>query len=237
MKIISLGGLCTTTQGLEMAGLRQEGCPYDWLYSRQSFIFDTFFNPNNFFDFDDKTQYFTLPYFDDKEQKRLEIRHKNRNGIAVHEFENNYLAAITGVEYVNCVEFVEHMDLVKAKYKRRFERLYNNLSCDEPVLLIRTIDYKKPSADELENDYLNIEKDDIEKWCDFIKNLESQFKKPFFLLIVLYDPEEFETFKEYFVKNDPNNILICFLNNNESVPLLANVFNNVYLHILDKLVS
>jgi hypothetical protein len=236
MKIISLGGLCTTTQGLEMVGLRQEGCPYDWLYSNQSFIFDTFLNPNNFFDFDDKTQYFTLPYFDDKEQKRLEIRHKNRNAIAVHEFENNHLAAITGVGYVNCVEFVEHMELVKAKYKRRFERLYDNLNCNEPVLLIRTIDDKKPAPEELENDYINIENDNIEYWYNFIQNLETQLNKPFFLLIVTYNKEEYQRFNDFFIQNDPKNIIICFLENNNSLQDLATIFLNVYLYISRKII-
>lgn len=205
MKIISLGGVggCIITQGLDCAGLYEPRGPYSWLIASQSFVIDTFLHPNNFFDFDDETQYM------EHENKTVHLRHKNRNAVIIHDFETDI-----------------NIELVKSKYNRRFQRLNDNLINNEPVLLIRVTEQNKQQLPEWEN-YYNVERDNFQKWCEFRKYLEEQFNKPFFLLIITFNKTEYEEN----IKYQSDKVLINYLsqeNNNLNIENIANIFLETY---------
>jgi hypothetical protein len=207
MKIISLGGVggCIITQALDQAGFKEPRGPYAWLISSQSFVLDTFLNPNNFFNFDDESQY-TI-----NDNKTRHLRHKNRNAVSIHDFETENIT----------------VESVKEKYNRRFQRLNAILNDPtEPVLLIRMTDNNYKEIPEWEN-YYNVEKDNYQKWYDFRTELETKFNKPFFILIITRNKQEYnENLKYQSIYTH-----ICYLSDhdyNTNITNTSQIISNVY---------
>lgn len=159
MKIISLGGVGGCPLKDVLKKLNYPTYPYDWLFTTQSYIINNFNNFDKFFCFDTKYVY-----------DNNKLLNENKTAIMLHDFTNFDL---------------EKMMLLQ-KYKRRFERLNDALLCDEDILFIRLYDNLEVDLVPLHY-YDNIfvrEKEDIEKWNDFIKNLIIIYKKNIKLLLI-----------------------------------------------------
>jgi hypothetical protein len=211
MKVISLGGVggCTITQSIQLLVQDQERYPYDWMLTNQSFVIETILDNNNFINFDDETEF-----------NNNEISVKTRDCLSVHDFSS----------YEN---YVNTRDNVKEKYNRRFHRLNQALSSNEPILFIR-ISNNTPTAESWIGRFES-KPDDIQKWIDFIQYLEKYFTKPIFLLIITMVQTEYNEHKEKF-SNEKQKYLRMYKNShiddyNEHIIELAKVINEVYQQV------
>ena len=174
MKIISLGGVggCIITQAVQKFIFDQERYPYDWLLANQSFVIRTLLDNSTWFDFEDETVFHDNNY---------EVSIKERDGMIVHDFSS----------YEN---YKNQRNIVKETYKRRFDRLNQIVTSNEPIMFVR-ITNNTPMNDNWIGRFESVP-DDIPKWFDFIQNLEQTYKKPIYLCIVTMNQSEYDKYKD-----------------------------------------
>ena len=166
MKIISLGGICGDELARALRKLNQPTYPYDWLITTQSFVIFSFNKFKRFFNFDDDS----CLYNHDK------LIDENKKAIMLHDFQN-YDAEKNGVIQ---------------KYKQLFERLNSALTeDDESILFVRICDNVEEPLTPLNyyNNILTREKEDYNKWNDFIQNQEAIYNKKMKLLLITNNVE------------------------------------------------
>ena len=161
MKIISLGGICGCELATALRKINQPAYPYDWLITTQSFVILSFNKFKRFFNFDDDS----CLYNNDK------LIDENKKAIMLHDFQNYD---------------VEKNGVIQ-KYKRRFDRLNQALTeDDESILFVRICDNVEEPLTPLNyyNNILTREKEDYNKWNEFIQNQETIYNKKMKLLLI-----------------------------------------------------
>jgi hypothetical protein len=197
IKIISLGGVGGCDLATALRNMNQLTHPYDWLVTTQSFVLRSFNNFENFFTFDEKYSYHNDTYFIDKDKK----------AVMPHDFTGN---------------FNLEKDKVISKYKRRFERLNENLNSDEDILFVRIYDNLEEHLIP-NNFYDNIfdrDEEDIEKWDEFISHTQKKYNKKIKLLII--------SSKENIVKKQYSNVIVYFTKQHK----YNNIIHQIIEHVL-----
>jgi len=193
MKIISLGGIGGCDLAHALRKLNQPAYPYDWLIKTQSFIIKSFNDFNNFFVFH---RYYVY--------NNNNLLVYNKKAIMLHDF-NNYFA---------------QKESVIAKYKRRFERLNEALHSNEDILFVRIYDNLEEKL--IPNNYYdNIlirDEEDIQKWEDFINDIQSKYNKKIKLLII--------TSKEDICSKTYNNIIMHFTKEHKNPESIYNIIKD-----------
>jgi uncharacterized Fe-S cluster-containing MiaB family protein len=119
MYLISLGCNCEVADFLKANNWRNASYPFDWIWSSIEFII----------------QVFTTNYFEFTEIEKMNII-KDPPHIGTYVFNNNCKGgsprictsvSIHDVDNLTRDEFINRIPDINAKYKRRFERLYNIL--------------------------------------------------------------------------------------------------------------
>jgi len=193
MKIISLGGIGGCDLAHALRKLNQPAYPYDWLIKTQSFIIKSFNDFNNFFVFH---RYYVY--------NNNNLLVYNKKAIMLHDF-NNYFA---------------QKESVIAKYKRRFERLNEALHSNEDILFVRIYDNleEKLIPDNYYDNILIRDEEDIQKWEDFINDIQSKYNKKIKLLII--------TSKEDICSKTYNNIIMHFTKEHKNPESIYNIIKD-----------
>ena len=171
---ISLGGVggCELAEALRKFG--QPSYPYDWLITTQSFILQTLFDQDAFFDFKEEFVYDTT--------KLLE---KHKKAIMLHDFDNFALQKQTVID----------------RYKRRFDRLNNALKEKQTALFVRVADnLVVPLSPRAYDNIFNREEEDLQLWDDCMQRLNDKYQKHCILLYIT-DKESDGSLKNVIVRN------------------------------------
>ena len=171
---ISLGGVggCEWAKALRKFG--QPSYPYDWLITTQSFILQTLFDRDAFFDFKEEFVYDTT--------KLIE---KHKKAIMLHDFDNFALQKQTVID----------------RYKRRFGRLNNALKEKQTVLFVRVADnLVVPLSPRAYDNIFNREEEDLQLWDDCMQRLNDKYQKRCILLYIT-DKESDGSLKNVIVRN------------------------------------
>jgi len=192
MNVISLGGVggCDLAQSLR--DLDQPTYPYDWLVTTQSFIFNSINNFENFFSFEDKYVY-----------QNTKLLDKNKKAVMLHDFKN----------------FSEEKNEVIAKYQRRFNRLETTLKSND-ILFVRIYDNLN---DQLNSDYkiiLNREEEDIQKWENFIFDIQNKYNNKNIKLLIITNSLEICN-KNY------NNIILYYTEEHKNSKVIYDIIKNI----------
>ena len=210
MQIISLGGVggCAIVQAVQLFVHNQERFPYDWLLANQSFVIRTFLDNSTFFDFDDATEY---------HGNNHEFSIKERDGMVVHDF--------SSYEH-----YMNHRNIVKDTYLRRFNRLNQMLISNEPILFVRILN-NTPMNDNWMGRFESTP-DDVPKWFDFIQYLERRFKKPIYLLMITMNESEYDEYKDKLPNSDRFHVRMYgksdVASNEENIQEMSKVIREVY---------
>ena len=119
--IISLGYNCTIANFLADNFYRKCSFPFDWVLVNLEYIIKCF--EDNFNNFFDKNNFIETNYYG-KPAGEINI---NKERLITYVHDGKYKELINNEEY-----YIFHKD----KYKRRIDRLYNNLNSKQNVLLI-----------------------------------------------------------------------------------------------------
>jgi hypothetical protein len=157
MKIISLGGVGGCILATALREINQLAHPYDWLITAQSFIITSFNNFDLFFKFNTKEVH-----------DKTKLITENKNGIMLHDFKNFEL------ERENVIQ----------KYKRRFERLNDNLNSNEDILFVRIYDNSKNETAGSPELFCR-ENEDLKKWETFILFLQQKYSNKKIRLLII----------------------------------------------------
>lgn len=152
MKMINLGGYggCSLTQVLRKFKFNTEAFPFDWNITNQQFVINCINSAGGyFFDFDNDKYLFDTNI----------LMSPNNDAFCIHDF----------------VNWPVQKNEVKSKYIRRLNRLINYIHSNEDILFCRHVldvdpynDYHKSSWKRIP---FNVNYDDINKWKDFLNNL------------------------------------------------------------------
>jgi hypothetical protein len=212
MKIINLGGVggCDVTQAIQRILTDCPRYPYDWLLTNQSFIIRTLLNNKCFFDFEDRTKL-----------HGKEIHVEEMDGMSVHDFPDSF-----DEKMYNTI-----VPIMKEKYERRMNRLNDSLFSEEPILFVRQANNTETSKDWTNR--FHCVRDDFIKWVEFIKYLNTYFKKPIYLLMITTNETEYE--ENQTIEYDK--VMVSFFNDKivENTDhhhyLLSNLINDIYKKI------
>ena len=195
-KIISLGGVGGCCSGRSLRSLNQLTYPYDWLITIQSFVLNSFNNFENFFTFDEKYLYDNTNLVD-----------KNNKAVMIHDLKRQ--------------NFMLEKDKVIEKYKRRFNRLYDDLNRNNNILFVRVCDNLNERLLPLNTyeTFLVREEEDIEKWEKFIFDINIKYnndnKKKIKLLVI--------TNIEDICKKTYNNIIMYFNKEYQNSDIISDI--------------
>ena len=176
--------------------LNQLTYPYDWLITIQSFVLNSFNNFENFFTFEEKYLYDNTNLVD-----------KNNKAVMIHDF--------------NKQNFILDKDKVIEKYKRRFNRLNDDLNRNNNILFVRVCDNLNERLLPLNTyeTFLVREEEDIEKWEKFIFDINIKYnnnnKKKIKLLVI--------TNIEDICKKTYNNIIMYFNKEYQNSDIISDI--------------
>ena len=179
MEIISLGGMGGCDLAVSLRYLHYAAHPYDWLITTQSFIMDTFFEFNRFFEFEE-CYIFTgddehnVNLADPNDPTKTAVLYDpTKTAVMLHDFK--YLTL--------------EKEMVIQKYKRRFARLHSALENNSNVLFVRLVpNPAHPSQSYLDAIFIR-EEDNFDKWNGFMKYLSEKFNKHIYMLLITDCPE------------------------------------------------
>lgn len=201
MRLISLGGIGGCELAKALRNLDQLTYPYDWLITTQSFIIDSFNDFNKFFVFDEKYVYDNTKLLD-----------YNKKAIILHDFNN----------------FALQKEDVISKYKRRFERLNNCLYENDDILFIRIYDNLEENLVPIDyyNNILIRDKEDMQKWEQFMNYVQNKYNKKTKLLII--------TNREDICNKTYNNIIIHFTKEHNNHKIIYDVIQDTINSAFEK---
>lgn len=215
MKIISLGGVGGCILAETIRKLNQPSYPYDWLITSQSFIIKSFNNFDKFFIFEKQYIYFNPDHYGNP----VKLLEENKSAIMLHDFKlydfNNFI--------------IEKNEIV-AKYKRRFERLNDDMISDEPILFVRVADNLNEMLMPLHwyDDIFCREEEDIGKWNDFIGSVALLYNKKIKLLFITSDEKHINCNN----LNKYNNVIVHFTKDHKNVEKIGEIIQQLRLQSL-----
>ena len=124
--IISLGCRCSVAQFLQDNGLRQKSYPYDWIWTNLKFIYNSL--NTNCFAFSEIEKANISHFSNDNKHPHTYIYDNDYTAISVHD-----------ADRISKDDFPKIIPDINEKYKRRFDRLINELNKKQNVLLLRQI--------------------------------------------------------------------------------------------------
>lgn len=166
--------------------------PYDWLITTQTFIINSFNDFYIFFCFDEKYECGSM------------LLDENKKAIMLHDFQN----------------FILEKSQVIKKYKRRFDRLNENLNSNDNILLVRVYDNLNEELipKDFYNNILIRDEENIEKWEEFIYNIQSKYNNNIKLLII--------TNNQVICNRNYNNIILHFSNELRNNKIFYNIIQS-----------
>lgn len=192
MKIISLGGVGGCILATALREINQLAHPYDWLITAQSFIITSFNNFDLFFKFNTKEVH-----------DNTKLITENKNGIMLHDFK------IFELERENVIQ----------KYKRRFERLNDNLNSNEDILFVRIYDNLKDETAGPPPELFCRENEDLKKWETFILFLQQKYSNKKIRLLIITNCKD--------IYNDElKNISICMIKDRSDMNEIKSIIDN-----------
>ena len=165
-KVISLGGAGGCGIAMFLRTLNYKSYPYDWLYSTQSFIINSFFDKTLFIQRDKRDIDNHALFYDDK---------------------------IVRVTASSIHDELHELDCIKSKYDRRFLRLYSDLQSNDNIIFVRLLvkNNIKHGITEYNNIIYNYNEtfDIIDEWIDFINKIKLKYNK-YNIKLILIDHDD-----------------------------------------------
>lgn len=202
-KIISIGCNCDSTMFLKKINKKNESFPFDWIWSNIDFIYNTF--NTDYFEF---TEVQKLNAVWDKPHPHTYIFNNNCKG-----GKNRICSAISvhDADYKSKKQYEMMIPEINNKYKRRFNRLYNELnkSGNNIILIRNTLPINQGAVEPIQDDEDKINKLMILLKKKFIANIKlviidknllfnnDKLEKDIFLF------NSFENFEKYLKINNP----------------------------------
>lgn len=184
MEIISLGGVGGCQLAYALRKHNYPAYPYDWLITNQSFVIDSFDSFDSFFIFDDSHVHQSNYLLD-----------KWKRAIMLHDF----------------VNFNKEKEKTIEKYRRRFERLRQAVTCQKKLLFVRVMDNMDEKLQPLEfYDTIYIrEEEDMYRWEQFIQKIIDTYQCSCHLLLISNEVK-------YISPPSYKNITIAYTENKEA---------------------